>query len=291
VSVEDFLNTFQNTLLNKKTVNPLSNGPVVRSSTPKFGTSTTAINPLSSQNTQSWGATIPGWLNSRKSNALNTYVQNKGVQTSQLAQRFNQDAAGKVPTDQFGVVQLPPSNFNDSLNQQLTTIDQTGKNALQASESAAQFQQLQQQAQMAAGVQVNMMPGSTSGNPGAQAVAMAMTAYQNGTPYVWGGNSLTKGVDCSGLVQQIYKNLGINLPRTTYEQAKAGKKVSLNSLLPGDLVFYNTGSSDPNGIGSLSHVAIYIGNGQVISALNTKSGIKIQPINNNGGAVEAIQPW
>src|SRR5690606_16347624 len=56
-----------------------------------------------------------------------------------------------------------------------------------------------------------------------------------GIPYVWGGNSLTKGVDCSGLVQQVYKQFGIALPRTADQQAHTGVKTSISKLLPGDL--------------------------------------------------------
>ena len=63
-----------------------------------------------------------------------------------------------------------------------------------------------------------------------------------GTPYVWGGNSLTKGVDCSGLVQQVFKHFGINLPRVTYDQIGQGSPVGMKGLRPGDLVFFDTAS-------------------------------------------------
>lgn len=281
MSVQDFLDTYQNSLLNKKTTNPLSNG--TSSSKP------VSILPVAS--TASFGSSVPSILKNKTSNAVNTYMSAKADRTSDLASRYSQMAAGQIPTNEFGVVQRPAPNYDDAFNAQLKSTDQIGKNAVATQEAGAQWQQQQQLKQLNAGYQVNWTPGASSDNAGAKAVAMAMTAYQNHVPYVWGGNSLSGGVDCSGLVQQIYKKLGVNLPRTTYEQAKAGTEVSLNKLLPGDLVFYNTGSSDPNGIGSLSHVAIYIGNGQVISALNTKSGIKIQPVNNNGGAARAVRPW
>ena len=86
-----------------------------------------------------------------------------------------------------------------------------------------------------------------------------------GNPYVYGGTSLTKGADCSGFVQSVYKNFGYSLPRVAADQANAGTKVSTKSLQPGDLLFYH----------GFGHVAIYIGGGQVVHASNAKSGIKI----------------
>ncbi|HJA94032.1 MAG TPA: C40 family peptidase [Candidatus Eisenbergiella merdipullorum] len=89
-----------------------------------------------------------------------------------------------------------------------------------------------------------------------------------GNPYVWGGTSLTKGADCSGFVQSVFKNYGVSLPRTSAAQSTVGTKVSLSEAQPGDLVFYANN-------GRVNHVAIYIGNGQVIHASNPRSGIKI----------------
>jgi len=89
-----------------------------------------------------------------------------------------------------------------------------------------------------------------------------------GNPYVWGGTSLTKGCDCSGYVMQIFKKYNIKLPRTSREQARCGTKISASEAKPGDLFFYGKG-------GTVNHVAIYIGGGQVINASNPRSGIKI----------------
>ncbi len=89
-----------------------------------------------------------------------------------------------------------------------------------------------------------------------------------GNPYVWGGTSLTKGADCSGYVQSIFRHFGISLPRTSIMQSQCGKKISASEAKPGDLFFYAK-------YGRVNHVAIYIGGGQVINASNPKSGIKI----------------
>lgn len=89
-----------------------------------------------------------------------------------------------------------------------------------------------------------------------------------GNPYVWGGTSLTNGCDCSGFVKGVYEHFGYYLSRTSAAQANNGTRVSLDELKPGDLVFYSNGSR-------INHVAMYIGNGQIIQAKSEKYGIVI----------------
>ena len=90
-----------------------------------------------------------------------------------------------------------------------------------------------------------------------------------GNPYVWGGTSLTKGADCSGFVLSVFKKFGVTLPHYSVSQSQMGTKISASELQAGDLVFYADSS------GTINHVAIYIGNGQVIHASSPKTGIKI----------------
>ena len=94
-----------------------------------------------------------------------------------------------------------------------------------------------------------------------------------GNPYKWGGTSLTKGADCSGFVQSIYKQFGYDLPRVSKDQAKSAGycdvKPDLEHLLPGDLIFY----TDKKGV--VDHVALYIGDGKIVHAASKKSGIKV----------------
>lgn len=89
-----------------------------------------------------------------------------------------------------------------------------------------------------------------------------------GNPYVWGGTSLTRGADCSGFVLSVFANYGISLPHSSVAQSNCGKRISASEAQPGDLFFYGNGSR-------INHVAIYIGNGQVVHASSPKSGIKI----------------
>lgn len=95
-----------------------------------------------------------------------------------------------------------------------------------------------------------------------------------GTKYVWGGNSLTGGIDCSGLVQQVFKHFGISLPRVTYDQIGQGAPVGMKGLRPGDLVFFDTdgGKSGPD------HVGIYLGNGKMIHAPRPGKSVEIADI-------------
>lgn len=97
-----------------------------------------------------------------------------------------------------------------------------------------------------------------------------------GNPYRYGGNSLTGGIDCSGFTQQVLAKYGYSISRTSSSQASEGSAVSISNLRAGDLVFYGNG-------GSINHVALYIGGGQVVHASNSapypKGGIKISNVN------------
>lgn len=89
-----------------------------------------------------------------------------------------------------------------------------------------------------------------------------------GNPYVYGGTSLTNGTDCSGFTMRIFGHFGYSLNRSSGAQSYNGTPVSLSEIKPGDLLFYSYGSS-------IGHVAIYIGNGQIIHASTERTGICI----------------
>lgn len=84
-----------------------------------------------------------------------------------------------------------------------------------------------------------------------------------GNPYVAGGTSLTNGCDCSGFTQGVFSAFGINIPRSSYSQAEGGVEVSYDRIQPGDILYYG------------GHVAIYIGNNQIVHASTPSTGIKI----------------
>jgi NlpC/P60 family. len=93
-----------------------------------------------------------------------------------------------------------------------------------------------------------------------------------GCPYVYGGNSLTNGTDCSGFVKLVFGRYDVTLPRQSREQAQKGRKISSSELKPGDLVFYAKN-------GTVNHVALYIGDGKIVHAANSRQGIIISKYN------------
>ncbi|MFE6663148.1 NlpC/P60 family protein [Streptomyces sp. NPDC057697] len=105
--------------------------------------------------------------------------------------------------------------------------------------------------------------------PNARAAAAVAFAYGAlGKPYVWGATG-PSSFDCSGLTQAAWRSAGVSLPRTTYTQINTGRRVSRSELAPGDLVFFFSG---------ISHVGLYIGNGQMIHAPHPGAPVRIAPI-------------
>ncbi|MCX4988984.1 MULTISPECIES: NlpC/P60 family protein [unclassified Streptomyces] len=111
--------------------------------------------------------------------------------------------------------------------------------------------------------------GATAAAPSSRAAAAVSYAYAKlGSPYVWGATG-PDAFDCSGLAQAAYRSAGLSLPRTTYAQINAGQRVSRSELRPGDLVFFYAG---------ITHVGIYVGNGQMIHAPNPSAPVRVAPI-------------
>lgn len=109
---------------------------------------------------------------------------------------------------------------------------------------------------------------TVTGVSGIRAQIVAYAKQFVGNRYVWGGNSLTNGTDCSGFVHLIYRNFGYSIARQSSSLSHNGTRINPSSVKPGDLVFYGNGSS-------INHVAMYIGNGQIVHASNARTGIKI----------------
>lgn len=138
--------------------------------------------------------------------------------------------------------------------------------ATQAAQKAATAKQQAEEAQATTQSSVSDAVDTSS----SAALREAVVAYALqfvGNPYVYGGNSLTEGTDCSGFTKLIYEHFGYSLNRISADQAYNGTEVSLDELLPGDLLLYKNGGS------SIGHVALYIGNGQVVHASTSKTGI------------------
>ena len=117
------------------------------------------------------------------------------------------------------------------------------------------------------------------GTSGSAAKLIARAKQFIGTPYKWGGSG-PLGFDCSGFTQYLLREVGIDLPRISSQQAASGPRISLDKLRPGDLVAWDN-SSRNNGA---DHIAIYIGNGQVIQAPKPGDSVKISTIWDSGHA-------
>ncbi len=123
------------------------------------------------------------------------------------------------------------------------------------------------------GVKFNPLTGEGSGISSVRTNVVNYALQFLGNPYVWGGTSLTKGVDCSGFTMQVLGKYGYSLPHYSGSQAQMGTKIDSSQMRPGDLIFY------ANKSGKINHVSMYIGNGQVVHAASRRSGIKISSWN------------
>lgn len=118
-------------------------------------------------------------------------------------------------------------------------------------------------------VDPNTTNGYTSINESEQRKAICNYAIQwIGRPYVYGGTSLETGIDCSAFVQNIYRQIGIGLPRVSSDQANVGVDIDIKDIRPGDLLFYYD-----SGLGRIGHVTMYMGNNTVIHASNARLGV------------------
>lgn len=125
-------------------------------------------------------------------------------------------------------------------------------------------------------------PGTVIKSTGGSAFGRQVADYALqfvGNPYVWGGTSLTKGADCSGFTQSVYRQFGVNIPRTSAEQAKLGKEIAYEDMEPGDLICYP------------GHVSMYIGNGQIVHARSSKAGIRVDNDPAYRTIVSIRRPW
>jgi len=182
--------------------------------------------------------------------AIAALVQVKQIEANHAAANGSGDAAGKAPAGSEDLIIA--ANPLQSDNSHKTTAPNLQSNT-------------------------NVVSGGTSPGPDSVAVVSAtrtaIVAYARqflGNPYVYGGTSLTNGADCSGFTQSVYAHFGIATGRSSRDQAAKGREISVSSAQPGDLLFYASG-------GTINHVAMYIGGGQVIHASTPTSGITISP--------------
>ena len=193
-----------------------------------------------------------------------TVAQTDASQTQETA------AQTEAPQTQETAAQTDASQTQETAPQTQETAAQT--EAPQTQETAAQTEAPQTQ-ETAAQTEA---PQTEASAPAASATGSAVVAYASqfvGNPYVWGGTSLTSGADCSGFTMAVFANFGVSLPHYAASQLSCGTQVSIDSLAPGDLVFFSSTG------GEIDHVAIYVGGGSIVHAANSKSGICYSSLN------------
>ena len=212
-----------------------------------------------------------------------------------------QAAADQAAADQAYAEQVA-ADAQAALNEAYNTGDEetianaeyyAQQTADQAQQSADQAQAAQDQAQAAqdeataadqtvydtvadAGIDTSEVTNTTDESSSTSSLRQQIVDYALqfvGNPYVYGGTSLTNGTDCSGFTQSVLANFGINISRTAGAQSQGGTAVDLNNLEPGDLLYYE-GSGD-YGIG---HVTMYIGDGKVVHASSSTTGIIVSDV-------------
>ncbi len=128
-------------------------------------------------------------------------------------------------------------------------------------------------------------PAAGAGSIGERVATMAHEYL--GIPYVWGGTDPNSGLDCSGLVQHVYRRVGVELPRVSADQARVGTPVaSLDQAQPGDLIAWDRG---PRNVGA-DHIAIYMGNGMMIEAPRTGGKVQLVPVGRTPDFITRVAP-
>lgn len=176
------------------------------------------------------------------------------------------DGEGYISADFADVEEIYPEAISKEQEEAEAAAEEASRKAeeeaAQAASSKSQGTKTGKKSSGSSGNSLNTYTGSSgSGSATGQAVANYALQFV-GNPYVWGGTSLTNGADCSGFTMAVYANFGVSLPHYTGSQQQCGTAVnSLSEAQPGDLILYS------------GHVAIYLGNNQIVHASNPRYGI------------------
>lgn len=203
--------------------------------------------------------------------AISTEEEQEMLQKEEEARRLEELARQSEEEQKAVATQVPVSNQ--------TSVNSTNTNVVKPTEKPTQVP-TKRPTQDPTKKPISQPQEDTSDNQsnvgsakGSNIADYALT-FVGRCPYVYGGTSLTSGVDCSGFTMRIYEKFGVSLPRTSGEQARVGSRVSsLSQARVGDLIFYADSS------GAVGHVAIYIGGGRVVHASTKKTGIKTSVAN------------
>ena len=175
------------------------------------------------------------------------------------------------------------TQYQEQLDAQRKAAEEAAAKA--AAEKAAQEAAAQQAAAQAAAQPQAPAPSAPAASSGRGASAVAAAKTFLGVPYVWGGESYN-GVDCSGLVMLSYRQVGVSLYHSSRVQYGQGTKVPLSQMQPGDLIFWSKNGTQPG----IYHVAMYVGDGQMIEAPNFNMVVRITPVRYSKIMPYAVRP-
>ena len=242
-----------------------------------------------------WEAQNQAWIEYLQSQS--DYADQAQAAADQAQAEADQAAADQAYAEQVAADAQAALNeaYNSGDEQTIANAESYAQQtADQAQQSADQAQAAQDQAQAAqneaaaadqtvydtvadAGIDTSEVTSTTDGSSSTSSLRQQIVDYALqfvGNPYVYGGTSLTNGTDCSGFTQSVLANFGINISRTAGAQSQGGTPVDLNNLEPGDLLYY-----EGNGDYGIGHVTMYIGDGKVVHASSSSTGIIVSDVN------------
>ena len=185
----------------------------------------------------------------------------------QPAEQYTYDGtAAAVQTDVSPAYTAPAVTYDQTYTDPAQTVTAPAENTVPEQTAAVTEPTADQAAAADTAAAAEAAAASTAGQQAADYAVQFV-----GNPYVWGGESLTNGADCSGFTMAVMNNFGVSLPHNAEAQSAYGTEVSMDDLQPGDLLFYG-------GDGGIGHVSMYIGNDQVVHASNPTNGILISDV-------------
>ena len=220
-------------------------------------------------------AGVSGWISAQYANVninMETAITRKEEKAKIKKEREAAKAAAKAAAEEEARKQAEQQASNDNSQ---SSSDGTYSNSSNSSSrsnysnSSSSSISSSSSSSSSSSKKSHSSSSSSSSGSGTGAAIVAYAKQFLGNPYVYGGASLTNGTDCSGFTMSVYAHFGYGLSRSSYTQVNNGRAVSMSSLQPGDLLFYKYGGS------TISHVAIYIGGGQIIHASTEETGIII----------------